>query len=101
MDIQRTRKETTNPHHKPRNWFASKENILISVPYIAGLCEEFLGIFCYTNEQLIFKGTKTLNSMPIHPKDKILLHIKLNIYYKGSSPKESSIDLIMLIPADV
>ena len=62
------------------------KNILISVP---GLSEEFRRIFCHTSVQVIFKGTSTLKSIFMHPKDEIPLHLKQNVVYKWCSPEES------------
>ena len=91
LDHPRTRKETSNPHNKPRNWSESKENILISVPYVPGLSEQFWGIFHHTNVQVVFKGTNTQNPYLSILKMKSIHNLKQNSVYKWSCLKESSI----------
>ena len=81
MDCQRSRKKPLTPIINPETGLEEKKNILISVPYVAGLSEEFR-IFCHTNIQVIFKSTNTLQSTPIPPKEKIQLHLKENLVYK-------------------
>ena len=62
---------------------------MISVPYVPGLSEEVGKTIWCTNVQVIFKGTNTLKSIFMHPKDKIPSHFKQNIVYKWSCPEES------------
>ena len=88
LDHQRTRKETSNSHHKPRKWSERKKSLLISVPYVPGLSEEFRRIWHHTNVQVMFKGANTLKSISICPKDKISLNLKQNIVHKWSCPEE-------------
>ena len=80
-------KEISNPYHKPETGLEVNRNILISVPYVPSLSEEF-GRICYTNAQVIFKGTNTLKFILMHPKDKTSLHLKQNIVYNWSFPEE-------------
>ena len=47
----------------PKILSETKENILISVPYVPDLSEQFRRIFCHTNVQVIFKGTNTQKSI--------------------------------------
>ena len=67
-----------------------EKNILISVPYVLGLNDEFRRTFYDANVQVISKGTNTLKSIIMHLKDKILLHPKQNIAYKWVYPEESN-----------
>ena len=77
--IDNLEKETNNSY-----WKSS-----ISVPYVPGHREEFRRMLWHTSVQDIFKGTNTLESILMHPKDKIPSHLKQNIVYKWSCPYEN------------
>ena len=73
----------SSSHHKSINWSPSKKKKVL------GLSEEFRRIFRHTNVQVIFKGTNTLKSILMYPKDKIPLHLKQNVVCQWSCPEES------------
>ena len=74
--IKETEKKPTTPIRNQDTGLEVKKNVFISVP---GLSEEIRRIFWHTSVQVIFKGTNTLKSILMHPKDKIPKQLTQNI----------------------
>ena len=66
-------KKPPSPFINPEISLEVKKNILISVPYVPGLSEEFRRMFCSDNVCIILKSTSTLESILMQPKYKIPL----------------------------
>ena len=63
-----------DPKNRPPNptGLEVKNNILISVPYVPGISQDFRRIFHYTNAQVILKVTNTLKYIFMYTKAKSL-----------------------------
>ena len=58
-----------------------KKQFYVSVSYYPGLNESYRKIFKYTHIHVCFKGTNTLKSLLMHPKDKISINQKKVFVY--------------------
>ena len=64
-----------------------KKSVFISAPYFPGLSESFKQLFKYTPVQVCFKGQNTIESMLMHPKDKVDPSLIKDIVYQWSCTK--------------
>ena len=69
--IKEPEKKTSTPIKNPETGLEIKKSVFISVPYFPAFSEEFRKIFNYISVQVNFKGTNTLKSILMHPKDNV------------------------------
>ena len=78
----RSRLNKPGPLIDPVSGNEVKKSIYVSVPYYPGLSEGFKRVFKYTCIQVCFKGSNTLKSLLMHPKDSVPKHINKDVVYK-------------------
>ena len=78
------RSDQNGPVLHPETGNEIKKQFFISVPYFPGLSEAYKKIFKYTHIQICFKGVNMLKSLLMHPKDKVSMDQKKDLYTTGN-----------------
>ena len=64
--IKESENKPTTPIINPDTGLKGKQNVIISVPYVPGLSEEFRRMFQHTSVQVLFKEANTPKSILMH-----------------------------------